>query len=232
MSKAILFDLDSTLYDARDFFAGVFHAIGEDLATRYGRCSNQLSESLMNCWKELTSRHPRLFNTFLDTEGLPAHEVATLIDALHRHRPELELYDDAAEFLARVPEGLGIGVVSDGHGMMQRNKVRALDLSRRFDPIVFTSDHGSGWHKPSPLPFRAACSYLGLEPQEVVYVGDNPYVDGGGPRALGMPAVRLRRGEFKDHEPPEADEFCAEIASLTELLAEGFLEEIHSQTLS
>ena len=51
--------------------------------------------------------------------------------------------------------------------------------------------------KPSPLPFRAAVSQLGMEPSDALYVGDNPAVDFEGAKAIGMRTVRVSRGEFR-----------------------------------
>ncbi|MFQ5655870.1 MAG: HAD family hydrolase [Planctomycetota bacterium] len=215
MNRALLFDLDHTLYDAALFYRGAFRDIAEHLARRHGRTAVPLSEALFGLWRRLTSAHPRLFDCFLEEEGLPLDETPALIDILHRHRPLLELYPDAAGLIeAARAAGTRLGIITDGHGMMQRNKVRALGLHDHFEPIVFTADHGGSWRKPSPFAFTLACRALGVRPEEAIYVGDNPHVDGAAAFAAGIPAVRLLRGEYRDHHPPQERLFVAEIEAL------------------
>ncbi|MBQ0819903.1 HAD family hydrolase [Microvirga sp. HBU67558] len=48
-----------------------------------------------------------------------------------------------------------------------------------------------GLVKPDPAIFRLVCDRLGLQPAEILFVGDTPSADIDGPRAIGMPAMLI-----------------------------------------
>lgn len=219
MLQAILFDLDSTLYDPTQYYLGAFRDIGRLLAKRYARDEARLAEELEALWRQRTSRDPQLFDSFLDEQGLPGQEVATLVECFHSHRPELALYPDAQRLLDALHGRLPMGLITNGHAGMQRAKVEALELEQWLRPIVCTGEHPPEWRKPGHAAFASVCSAWGLRPDEVVYLGDDPRVDPGGPRAIGMPVVRLRRGEYRD-EAADRDTFDDEIDDFGELLEE------------
>lgn len=50
--------------------------------------------------------------------------------------------------------------------------------------------------KPEPLLFRLGCERLGLPPQEVVMIGDNPATDGKGAIRAGMRFLHVLPGDF------------------------------------
>lgn len=56
-----------------------------------------------------------------------------------------------------------------------------------------------GLVKPDPAMFRLVCERLGLQPEEILFVGDTPSADIEGPRAIGMPAILI--SEFERNYP-------------------------------
>jgi len=87
--------------------------------------------------------------------------------------------------------GLPLALVSDGSLEAQRRKVEALDLARRFDPILLTDAWGRAFWKPHPRAFEAVQARLALEPGALVYIANNPAKDFQAPRALGWRTVRV-----------------------------------------
>lgn len=62
-----------------------------------------------------------------------------------------------------------------------------------------------GFAKPHPLIYRRALEGLGgLQPCEVVHVGDDPLYDVAGPHGLGMRTVWLDHGTEEDRPPADA----------------------------
>ena len=152
MIQGIIFDLDDTIYDSSQFYLGAFHEMVGHLTNRVQVGPDRLYSSLLKSWRELTSRRHEFLPAFLLRENLPAEEKPALLEILWHHEAPLQIYPDAARLLNRVPEQFRAALVTDGHGIMQRSKVRALDLVGRFDPIVFASDFGPGWRKPCSNP--------------------------------------------------------------------------------
>lgn len=71
-------------------------------------------------------------------------------------------------------------------------------------------------YKPNPLVFRRALEQLGLQPHEVLHVGDSEIDDVGGARAAGLRVAWLNRnGRPRRPDVPVPDH---EIRDLTELL--------------
>ncbi|MER5612425.1 HAD-IA family hydrolase [Streptomyces sp. NPDC002215] len=103
-----------------------------------------------------------------------------LYDALYeRHRTPAawEPYPDAAEVLGALHDsGIRIGVVSN-IGWDLRPIFRAHGLDPLIDTYVLSYEHGV--QKPDSRLFHIACTNLGLDPADVVMVGDDRNADGG-----------------------------------------------------
>ncbi|MFF0013626.1 HAD family hydrolase [Streptomyces sp. NPDC005374] len=101
-------------------------------------------------------------------------------------------YPDAAEVLRALRErGIAVGVVSN-IGWDLRPVFRAHGLDPYVDVYVLSYEHGI--QKPDPRLFKTACTALGVEPGDVLMVGDDRRADGGA-AALGCGV------HFVDHLP-------------------------------
>jgi FMN phosphatase YigB (HAD superfamily) len=71
-----------------------------------------------------------------------------------------------------------VGILSNCSlpGLVSRTLSRA-DLDGRFDAVV--TSVGCGWRKPHDEAFRAVADALGVSPESLVHVGDDPRTDGG-----------------------------------------------------
>ncbi|MEE1773888.1 HAD-IA family hydrolase [Streptomyces sp. JV185] len=120
-----------------------------------------------------------------------------LYDALYeRHRAPAawQPYPDAAEVLGALHDGgTRIGVVSN-IGWDLRPVFRAHGLDHLIDAYVLSYEHGV--QKPDAQLFHTACTFLGLDPADVVMVGDDRHADGGA-AALGCDV------RFVQHLPVE-----------------------------
>ncbi|OEJ28159.1 hydrolase [Streptomyces agglomeratus] len=105
---------------------------------------------------------------------------ARLYDALYdRHMtPAAWLpYPDAAEVLGELRRrGVGVAVVSN-IGWDLRPVFRAHGLDAWVNAYVLSYEHGI--QKPDPRLFGTACEALGLDPRDVLMVGDDRRADGG-----------------------------------------------------
>jgi putative hydrolase of the HAD superfamily len=194
LPRAVLFDLDDTLYRELDFVESGLRAIARELAAR-----TSLDESaVFAAFAASLEAHGRgrTFDHALATLGLDRPGWVEELVALYRaHEPELALYPDASRALDRLrARGVLLGLVTDGHPGVQRAKARALGLERRLDALRFSWDEGSERQKPDPRAYLGALEPLGVEPADAVYVGDDPAKDFIGARRLGMRSVRVLRG--------------------------------------
>lgn len=192
--KAVLFDLDDTLYPERSYVHCGFEGVARLLAPRVGRSTEALTERL-ELLHERDGRG-RLFDTLLGELGVADPDRILTVACLHAYRtqtPVLEPFPDAVATLEIVHRaGLLTGLVSDGLASVQRRKLAALPaVGGLLDVVVLTDELGPGHAKPSTMPFLVACALLDVRPAEAAYVGNDPRKDFAGARAAGLRTFRV-----------------------------------------
>jgi putative hydrolase of the HAD superfamily len=207
--RAILFDLDDTLYRERDFVASGFDAVAANASRALGIESQRVRDAL----ERALATHGRghTIDHALESLGMEPARVAqalpSLVHAYRSHRPRLHLLPDAARCLDALERaGIAMGLVTDGDPSVQRSKVDALGLHGRFVVERYTWDAGAALQKPHASAFEPALEVLarlGLHANETLYVGDNPTKDFVGARALGLRTMRVRRGPYAETTVPE-----------------------------
>lgn len=101
--------------------------------------------------------------------------------------------DGAPELLAALKaRGLRIGLISNTGrtpGSVLRGILDALGLAQHIDVMVFSNEHGQC--KPQPSIFEELRRGLGVACEEMMFVGDNLYVDVHGAQRCGMRGVHF-----------------------------------------
>jgi HAD superfamily hydrolase (TIGR01509 family) len=113
--------------------------------------------------------------------------------------------------------GLRIGLCSNAPYRIRsmHDQLVHFGLAELFDAVTFSA--AVGWRKPSPRMFEAALAALGQPAARTVMVGDSENDDVNGARAVGMPAVLLRRSE--DEPIRTVEDRLIVIRDLRELVA-------------
>jgi putative hydrolase of the HAD superfamily len=91
--------------------------------------------------------------------------------------------------LLRELEDYPLGVVSNCQRVFSEIELRYLDLFNHFQSIIFSSD--LGFKKPDPRIFLAGARALGLNAEEILYIGDNFENDIIPSVKLGMKAMHI-----------------------------------------
>lgn len=222
MIRALLLDMDDTLYDESAYVASGFREVARELAGWSGVAEEEIEAFLQ---AELArSGRGRIFDAALAAFGQSgAGRVEALVARYRGHRPRIALFPDAAALLDRLRPRYRVAVVTDGLPSMQRKKFEALGLAGRVDALVCNWEIGAP--KPDPRGFLLALRRLGVGAAEALIVGDRPDHDIAAARALGVRSVRLRRGRFAaldaaphlpDHELATLDELPALLTALEE----------------
>lgn len=201
--RAVVFDLDDTLYPESQFVLSGFRAVARYVHKMYG----------IDIYPALAERYAAgergnliasaMQERFRVVEPLLIQKLAEIYRC---HYPKIELFQDARVGLALLSgRRIRIGLVTDGYGCVQKNKVEALGLAPLIDSMVFADDlGGEEYWKPSPEPFFILALQLELDPGQMAYVGDNASIDFLGPRKIGMATIHLvRKGaEYASVQPP------------------------------
>lgn len=219
--RAVLFDLDQTLYPEADYVRSGFRAVAAFLVERCGGTATAWAEEMESVlWAEGRSG---VFDRLHERHGWGVRvSPLAMVHVYRTHVPKLRLHADAAALLDELDRPLGL--VTDGHATVQHRKIAALGLATRMDAVVCTADLGSPAAKPAVAGFRVCLERLGIEPRHAVYVGDDLAKDFAGPRALGMRTVRVVRqvesgfGWVTPGEPVEADCVVDDLRAAKEFL--------------
>ena len=98
----------------------------------------------------------------------------------------------AKAFLERAKlAGLDVCIVTDLTAQIQHRKWLKLDLGR-YARYMATSEE-AGYEKPQPAIFNLALNKLGMQPEEVIMIGDSLSKDVEGAKALGIRTYHINR---------------------------------------
>ncbi|HEX5068654.1 MAG TPA: HAD family hydrolase [Vicinamibacterales bacterium] len=205
--RAVLFDLDGTLYDQRRLRLWMsLSLLGRTLINPVaGLRRLRIIAAYRHAQEELRAASPQAAAGGLadaqvavaaSRTGLPAADIRAVIEEWMNTRPLRHLAACRVPGLDRLlgdlaGSGVRLGLLSDYPAAA---KLEALGLAGQFDPILSASDPEIGAFKPSPRGYLRACQVWGLEPHEVLFVGDRAEVDAAGAAAAGMPCVIIGRG--------------------------------------
>ena len=181
--KAVIFDLDDTLYSEKEYVRSGYGKIAEVLP--------QVEHAAQKLWKLFEEKKPAI-DELLKQEMIDSEEVKKA--CLHAYRyqiPDIHLYEGVMEMLKAFREnGLKLGIITDGRPEGQRAKLQVLGLEKLVDEIIVTDEFGGPeFRKPNRKAFETMKERLGVEYAEMCYVGDNTKKDFIAPDQLGMRSI-------------------------------------------
>ncbi len=193
--KAVLFDLDYTLYDTDKYVMGAFQDVTKYLVRKHKLSQKKIYQHLIKLWNKKTSAYPYLFNDLLEHLSLKNENVDTIVEIFNKHETgSFQLYPDTIPTLKRLRlEDFKLGIITDGDATRQRRKILEFGLEKLVDNITYAKNLEP---KPSSLPFTVALKKLNVKPSSAIYVADNPSIDFKGAAKIGMKTARILRGRF------------------------------------
>lgn len=190
--RAVIFDLDDTLYLQRQYIKSGYRHVSEMLTDD----SSKRAELYRFMWDRFQESGEGLqFDDILETypEICNGHTTDDITKAYLDHLPNINLMPRMGSLLHKLADSsVHLGVISDGSPEAGRRKLEALGLADQIDIVVFTEEWGKKYRKPHERAFRHVTSELALKPEELAYVADDPNKDFRAPNALGWKTVRLR----------------------------------------
>lgn len=177
--QVIVFDLDDTLYKEIDFVRSGFRAVAQALG----------HEELLHMMLAVRQAGGSAFQAAIHSCG-STMTPEELVPVYRRHKPHITLERDAATTLQRLhSSGAVLGLITDGTGVTQGNKIAALGLERWMAPDHILISEVFGHGKPHEACYR---HFMDLHPQaRFTYVGDNLSKDFVTARRLGWDTVCL-----------------------------------------
>ncbi|UKA73059.1 HAD family hydrolase [Arthrobacter sp. FW306-06-A] len=207
--RAVLFDLDNTLFDhpasvrtgVRLFLEHVGVGCSQELTSAWFRIEQANYDRYLA--KELSfeeQRRERL-REFRHLAGSDVPPTNWELDELfakyvQSYEEAWTAFPDAVSTLRSIRAiGLPVGVVTNGNHKQQTAKISRTGLEGLLDGIF--SSELMNHAKPEPEAFTLPCQSLNVLPSGTLYVGDNYRVDVEGARNAGLQALHLDRDGFK-----------------------------------
>ncbi|MGH8311185.1 MAG: HAD family hydrolase [Steroidobacteraceae bacterium] len=212
-ARAIIFDLDDTLYPLRRFILSGYGAVARHLEHTYGIDHRDVVRVLIGA---LRSERGHELQVCQKQFELPPAVIPALVDVIRAHAPNLRLPKLTRHVLARLRGSWRIGIVTNGMSHVQARKIHALGLDELVDTIVYATDFGPG--KPDPEPFLEAARRLNLPVSQSVFVGDDPRCDIAGAMRAGMRAIYLQHEE--SDQDVDADATVTSLAAVPDIAEE------------
>ncbi len=221
-TRAVIFDLDDTLYPLDGFVESGFDAVSRYLDRTWGVPRRASRAALLHASRN--GERGRELQRCLSRFALPLSLVPSLVDMIRAHRPRLRLPRASFDTLVGLRARWRLGVVTNGLPAMQARKVAALGLSPLVDTIVYAHAVGTRAGKPDAGPFLEAAARLGVPAGRSVFVGDDPVADMLGASRAGMRTIQVATYRLPFIQPTHAAD--ATVRSLTEVphVAERLME--------
>ena len=207
MLKAIAFDLWETLItDTKEASKAQERLRLENISAILGTTPAAIESAYRNVWHRCQELYwsrdedipcRRQIEHFLEIARIDADDdtVAQLehVYAMAAVENLPSIVDGADHVIASLKErGYRIGLISNTGrtpGYALRQILDRLGLAAQIDAMVFSNEHGEC--KPRRSIFEALRASLGVEHGEMMFVGDNLYVDVHGAKSCGMFAVHF-----------------------------------------
>ncbi len=226
--KAVLFDLDDTLFDRNKAqeeildrivheFREIFTGIDKEAITHAFFESDRLMTEEFNAGGPIDEVRIGRSRKFLKILGLSEESAEKITKMYIKSYPTINAQvTNATIVLRNLAKKFQLGVISNGSRDVQYQKLKTLGIKDLFRCIVLSEEVGI--RKPDPRIFWKATTSLDREPEECLYVGDSYGTDILGAKKVGMLACWFNPKDLLPQEDVEPD---FEICALDEIL--GFL---------
>ena len=219
MAKIILFDIDDTLFPTSEFsLLARRNAIRAMVSMGIGKEEEELLGLLMGIVKEKGSNYDHHFDDLckkLDIAS-PARYVAAAIAAYHDTKTAIAPYPGVPKTLLELRDsGFELYVATNGKAIKQWDKLLRLHIALYFRDVFVSDEVGC---EKGPEFFKKVAGILGAKPGDCIMVGDREDSDIAPAKSIGMAAIRLKKGKFRDAST-SADFEVEEFSHLASIVA-------------
>ncbi|MBT4376392.1 HAD family hydrolase [archaeon] len=208
MKKAILFDLDDTLYDYSKAHTkaidGVYTFLKKEIGIpkkKFVELFNKSKDTIKRDLSGTASSHNRVlyFQKFIEMTHqtvdpnliLKLYEKywSSFLDAMILGKGVLETLKELKK------RKIKIVLVSDLTTHIQLRKIKKLKISKYIDFLVTSEEAGS--EKPHSIMYLLALNKVQCLPEEAIMVGDDLVRDVKGPKDIGLDSILISKNRIK-----------------------------------
>ena len=204
--KAIIFDLDDTLYDCSGTLVLKRKKLAAKIISKAIKCSEAEALKLQLELEDHLGPKADIAREIASLHNLPEEFCKEIMNAINT--PDVEgaiLFPDTMDSIIELRSiGYKLFLVTFGNREMQEKKIKILDLERAFEEIIIT-ENPRGKEKC----FKEILTKYDLEPEQVLCVGDKIKDEIEVGKRLGMSTALMKHGrhyhfyksEINDGEP-------------------------------
>ena len=208
--KAVLFDLDETLFDRKLAQKAVLALMMKQLPEMFAGLapdpvlaafleSDRVTTEVFNLGVPSDSMRNSRSKLFLQLLGLNENHAGVITKMYVKDYPTVKTpVDGAVPLVKKLSKNMTVGVVSNGLPDVQYTKLETLGLRDLFSCIVLSEEFGV--RKPDARIFHHAVSLLKMQPSECLYIGDSYPIDIIGAKNAGLQACWLNREGLKQQD--------------------------------
>lgn len=218
--RVITLDLDDTLWAIGPVIRRAETVLWSWFGERYPRITAHWSPERVDALRqEVMAEHADrahdlrfLRRTVMQRMASAAGYDAVLADeafaVFDRERNTVELFPDVLPALERLRRNYRLLALTNGNASLEK-----IGIDHLFDGSVAAAEVGAA--KPDARIFHAARERSGVQPGEVLHVGDHPRLDVEGARAAGFRTAWMNRSDMP--WPADLSRPDAQVAQLSEL---------------
>ena len=229
MFKAVIFDIDGTIYSyvtndriavkkLCEYAEKILNVEETEFRKIYQEARRIVKEERLT---DGGARHSRVlfFQTALELLGKnPFCHILEMYDIYwNNFLANMKPFEGAVEFIEKLHRaGIKIALCTDMTAHIQYRKIKQLGLNNFIDFMVTSEE--TGLEKPAKIMFELALKKLNVRAEETAYFGDSPERDIEGAANVGIkPFWYSGEGIFKNENVP-----CVEVRSYREIMDSKF----------
>jgi uncharacterized cofD-like protein/HAD superfamily hydrolase (TIGR01549 family) len=204
MIKAIIFDLDDTLFDCTGTLVDSARKRAAKAMQKAGfpEEEDKIYLEINKLSKDLGAKAD-VFGKMCKDKGLDERTTNKIIDkAMEEYNDDvvepIKLFDDVADTLEELKKDYKLALVTSGAYARQKKKIDLLDLEKEFE-IIYVDSEEEG--KTKADYFQYVLDRFHMKPNEVLAIGDRVVSEIKVGNRLGMTTVQILHGRHKDVKP-------------------------------
>lgn len=207
MLKAIFFDMDETLCGTSEADKLAGQAFARWVKERYPQLTDEqrfIQRYLAGVYKQLNAEFPQLvallpdeaafrcglIRILLAEQGVAIDEVAAQAAQAYFDQQRMAaftFFPGVDELLVSLRERYTLVVITNGPIFSQYPKLAAVNMPKWVDHIIVGGDEPE--EKPAASIFQKALNLAGVQPEEVIHIGDSLPSDIAGANQMGITSV-------------------------------------------
>lgn len=216
MIKAVVFDLDHTLFDRHGTLRKLVPAFRQNFKVKKDITDEEIGDKWVYADDHFVYFGWQYILFYLAENGIfeevpPFDEYRSFV---YKYFAKVAVsFPDTSGMLDELRrDGYKIGLITNGSHSLQYKKLYMLNITDKFDEIIVSGDVMID--KPDRDIFYMMCEKFCFDPSDMVYVGDNPINDIEGARKAGYKTIWMKSTGFWEETILPADRTVCSVAEI------------------